>query len=267
MHAALAVLLTLGIVSGGQSSDVVSRVGARRVAISLTFSGERVFLHGQPAPGAQQILAVIEGPGLGRKRIMRQGRIAFFWLGVKQYKIKNAPGLHLVNVHCPVCNGMEPCDHRTDLDEWNLLLADSGQIVGPGALGRQVRLTDRGGGAVGSEEVGRALRGFWDLQASRGLYSVRENAIRVNPQGLFYHAFDLPTGAPEGRYRITTYFAREGRIVGVSENELLVRKSGPVAWMTRLAERSGAIYGGLSVAIAVLAGVLANAVFRRGDRH
>lgn len=243
-----------------------TEVSTRRVMISLSFSGETVFLHGTAPPHTDIIVSVLEGPSGGPLRLMQKGRRAIFWLGVRQYRLSGVPGVYLVNVSCPQGNGLAPCPHPVDLAALNAAIGPSGSLVGPEALLGRAHLEPLSG-TLAPGELGRVMAGFWKLQASRGLYAVRANAIRLNKEGVFYHTFDVPTRAPEGKYVIHTYFLSNGRLIGVEQNELFVRQGGFVSWISRLAERNAAWYGVLTVLIALSAGWIAGALFKRGGGH
>ena len=94
---------------------------------------------------------------------------------------------------------------------------------------------------------------------------VRKNF--VNKLDLFIDAGDLPAEAPEGKYSILTHFLRDDTLVAVTRNDLFVRQSGLIAWLSRLAERHAMTYGGFTVAIALLAGFLAGSLFKGGAKH
>ncbi len=263
---ALALLLLVLATPPLPAQPTSTGVSTRRVMISLSFSGETVFLFGNAPPGTDSIVAVMEGPSAGPIRLMEKGRVALFWLGVRQYRMSGAPGVYLVNASCPLCNGLAACTHELDLASLNTSLGRSGFLVGPEAvLGRTSLECLSGEMAPG--EVLRVVHGFWELQASRGLYAVRNNAVRLNAEGVFYHTFDVPTKAPEGKYLIRTYFLSKGRLMGVEQNELFVRQGGFVSWISRLAARDAAWYGVLTVLIAVSAGWIAGALFKRGGGH
>lgn len=237
-----------------------------RVAISATFSGEEVFLYGHAPEGTQQVVAVLEGPPAGHVRLMKKGRVALFWLGVRQYSLGGVPGLYLVNLSCPICQGLARCRHADDHDILAPLAARLGYPLGPPSISRRGELECLSG-PLETGEAERAFQGYWDLQSGRGLFHVAPNAIRLNPQGAYYHRFMLPSQAPDGRYTVTTTFLGESGPIGRDVSNLFVRKSGVVAWMTRLAERHAAVYGAFSIVIAVAAGWLAGVLFRRGGGH
>ena len=240
----------------------VTGLDVRRVEVSYAFSGRSVFLYGRAPEGTRRILAVIEGPPAGTIRLMEKGRVALFWLGVRQYGLGQVPGLYLINVSCPVCNGLQSCRHAGLLEACNRLLAPLDLAAGSPEIAARARLSSLSG-PLRKGEAERVLEGFWTLEESRGLYGVRTNAIRLSPQGVYYHTFQLPAAAPEGRYRITTSFLSDSEVLGVKTNELFVRQTGIVEWLTRLADRRPVLYGAFTVLVALAAGWTAGTLFGR----
>ncbi|MFI5340070.1 MAG: TIGR02186 family protein [Candidatus Methylomirabilales bacterium] len=260
------LVLAAALPTAAQDQTPSAQVQTRRVTISLTFSGQDVFLFGRVMPGTQRILAVMEGPPAGEVRLMEQGRVGPIWMGVRQYRLTGVPALYLVNVTGPLCDGSLMCANAVTRAAWDALPNLAEPLLGLDAIRARARVATVSGG-LAAGEAERVLDGFWQLQARRDLYVMRGYAIRMNPDGVFYHRFMLPTQAPEGKYRITTYFLAGDRILGTAENELFLRKSGFVAWLSRLAERQAFSYGVFTVLIAVTAGWLAGAVFKRGGGH
>jgi hypothetical protein len=243
-----------------------ARIEVRRVEVSYTFSGRDLFLYGRTPAGTRHVVVVMEGPPAGPVRLMEKGRVVVFWLGVRQYRLTGAPGLYLVNVSCPICNGFEPCHHTGALEAVNRLLAPLGLLAGPEEVAARTRLESLSSPLRKGEEEG-VLAGFWDLQTKRGLYGVRTNGIRLNAEGDFYHSFRLPASAPDGLYSVTTYLIGEDRVLGVETNELFLRKTGMVDWLSGLADRRPLLYGAFTVLIAVASGWIAGTLFGRGGGH
>jgi hypothetical protein len=266
MSGALAIVLTILGAAPQVIPDTAARVATRRVPISYSFSGHQVFLYGQLPPGSNGVFAVMEGPPAGEIRLMQRGRVVLFWMGVRQYELAHAPGLYLVNLHCPLCNGQGVCPHAADLEAVNRALGSAAEPVGPEAIRAKTTLTVLNGEPREGEDR-EVIEGFWKLQESHGLYGLNPNAIRVTKDGVLYHVFDLPAEAPEGKYRILTHFLRDDTLVAVARNDLFVRQSGGIAWLSRLAERHALTYGGFTVAIALLAGFLAGSLFKGGAKH
>jgi hypothetical protein len=266
MSGTLALVLALLGAAPPALPESSTRVATRRVPISYSFSGHQVFLYGQLPPGSNGVFAVMEGPSAGETRLMRKGKVVFFWMGVRQYELAHAPGLYLVNLHCPEANRQGECSRPLDLGTINRALGSATDPVGPEAILARTTLEVLNGDPEEGEHA-RVVEGFWKLQESHGLYGLHENAIRVTEDGMLYHVFDLPAEAPEGKYRILTHFLRDDTLVAVVRNDLFVRQSGLIAWLSRLADRHAMTYGGFTVAIALLAGFIAGSLFKGGGKH
>jgi hypothetical protein len=209
----------------------------------------------------------MQGPGRGAVRLMEKGRVVIFWMGIRQYSLAHVPGLYLVNMHCPTCNGVGVCEHAPDLEALNESLGTSSEPIGRSAIRARAVLHTLEGEEASPEELETVVEGYWELQEGRGLYGVKQNAIRITADGTLYHVFSLPTEAPEGKYQITTHFLKNGTLVAVARNDLFVRQSGLINWLSRLAERHAMTYGAFTVAIALAAGFLAGTIFKRGAKH
>jgi hypothetical protein len=195
---------------------------------------------------------------------MEKGRVAVFWLGVRQYQLDDVPGVYLVNLSCPLCNGLSSCPHDDALAVCNLRLGGGRPRLGADALWVRGTLASLSG-PLASGEAARVLAGFWSLQAERGLFGIRTNAIRISASGAFYHDFAIPPGAPEGRYHVTTYFLGDDGLLATRENEVFVRKTSVMFWLSRFAERRSLRYGVFAVAVALAAGWVAGTLFKRSS--
>jgi hypothetical protein len=259
------VLAAVGAVGTvGPPPVASSQVEVRRVEVSFAFAGRDVFLFGHVPNGTTRVASVMEGPAAGVVRLMKKGRVGPFWLGTRQYRLEGVPGVYLVNLSCPLCNGLTDCHHPGALEACNRLLAADDQGLGPDALWSAASLTCLSG-RLDKQEAETALAGFWSLQEERGLFGVRTNAIRISPAGIFYHQFALPAGAPEGRYRITTYFFSDDGLLAIRHNEVFVRKASVLFWLSRLAERRALLYGMFAVFVALAAGWMAGTLFKRSS--
>ncbi len=266
-----ALLLTLVILVAGAAASSAEemdpiQVDVRRVRISLGFAGQQIFLFGKAPAGTDRVVVLLEAPACGPVRLMEKGRVGPFWLGVRQFRVENVPGLYLVHLSCPGGNVLHPCPERDPLPTVNRGLESGGGVVGPEAIATRAKVEVLSGEA-GPEARREVLNGLWALQERRGLYGVHPNSVRLNGAGRYYCTCRLPAAAPEGKYSATVYFLGEGRVLGGATEDLFVRRSGLVAWLSRLARHHAAAYGGITVLIALGAGWFAGAIFRKETRH
>jgi hypothetical protein len=251
---------------GTRAASSSSFVETRRVNVSLAFSGQQVFLYGRAPEGTVRVVSVMEGPTGPPVRLLQKGRVALFWLGVRQYRLGGLPGLYLVDANCPLCNRVSGCPHTPKEEEWNRVLAASGSAAGRDAMHERAVIESLSG-PLHEGEAETVLDGYWDLQARRGLFAVNGSAVRLAATRAYYHTFELPPQSPDGRYLISTYFLSGDALLGSEQNELFVRKVGLIATLSRLAERRPGLYGAVTVLIAIAAGWLAGTLFRRGGGH
>ncbi|GEM_PF-1313362 len=267
---ALLVLLVLVVLTAGaataQNGGERLQVDVRRVRVSLGFSGQKVFIFGHVPEGTRRVVTVIEAPGRGPVRLMEKGRVGPFWLGVRQYAVSGLPGLYLVELSCPGGNVLRECPEEDPLGAANRELAAVGVMVGPEAIVSRASVEVLQGGG-GARDLERLLDGLWELESSLGLWGVDPNRIRLNDEGMYYFEARLPAHAPEGKYTITSWFLGLPAGPRSASSELFVRRWGLVAWLSRLAARHPWIYALITVGIALAAGWLAGAVFRRRTDH
>jgi len=262
------VLFALGFPARVTAVDAgpLLRVDVRRVRISLGFAGQQIFIFGEVPSGTLRVVSVVEAPPAGPVRLMREGRVGPFWLGVDQYAVTGVPALYLVSISCPGGNVTRPCPEQDPLARAADVLGKSGIMVGPAEIERRARVTVLGG--KGAEEGKQdLLEGFWMLEESRGLYAVNGNGIFLGPDGKYFYRATVPASAPEATYSITTYFLGQDSMIDAARVELFVCRQGLVAWLARLAERRAYLYGGITVLIALAAGLFVGTVFRRGGHH
>jgi len=262
----LGLALGLPLQAAAVDAGPLLRVDVRRVRISLGFAGQQIFIYGQVPPGTQRVVSVVEAPPAGPVRLMRKGRVGPFWLGVDQYAVEDVPGLYLVNISCPGGNVTRPCPDNDSLALVNAILEKSDIIVGPAEISRRAQIEVLRGEDTEGKRSG-LLEGFWTLEASRGLYRVNGNGIYLGPEGKYFYRATVPASAPEATYSVTTYFLGGDAMIDAARVELFVCRQGMVAWLARLAERRAYLYGGITVLIALAAGLFVGTVFRRGGHH
>jgi uncharacterized protein (TIGR02186 family) len=96
-----------------------------------------------------------------------------------------------------------------------------------------------------------------------GRYGVLEGKVSVLSGQLFRADLYLPANLPTGFYKIEVMLVRDGDVKSIQSTPLLVTKSGIGAEVYDMAYTYPALYGVLAIVIAVVAGLGANAAFRK----
>ncbi|MEW5725200.1 MAG: TIGR02186 family protein, partial [Thermodesulfobacteriota bacterium] len=106
--------------------------------------------------------------------------------------------------------------------------------------------------------------GFIRLKEKENLYKIAENRIQITKGRLFDHYFTFPDKAKEGDYVIESFTVKNGEVIGSSTDIVKVRKVGLTAWLYRLSQTQGVLYGIMAVVIALAAGLLVGIIFKGG---
>lgn len=228
---------------------IVLGLSQDEVAITATFDGSSILIFGAvsrdaPIPQASDldVIITVTGPP-GPVDVRRKAREVGIWVNVDAVRLSRAPSFYAVASTAPVTDilsAVEDLRHRITLD----------QVVR----------------TVGASETAPDVENFTDalvrIRAAENLYQIREGAVSLDQQTLFRTAIELPANLVEGAYRTRIFLLRERQIIDTFETEIDVRKVGLERWLYTLAHRQPLTYGLISLALAIVAGWGASAVFR-----
>lgn len=225
----------------------------KKVIMGIGFGGETVSFKGTlPQPGTTVIVQVKSenNPSL---KLVRKGRVVFFWMSVKQFEVSHVPFLYKV-----FSSG-----NLTDILNKNLKKELN---IGYDALKPNLGLKLLAG-KPSDDDLNVVFDGFLKMKEKAGLYGVRENAIEINKENSSF-MFDLHFSdrAVEGSYAITCWAIKDGVILGETKETIAIEKVGLSHWLTYMAQHHSAIYGIIAVVIAIVVGLLAGFIFKgKGD--
>ncbi len=100
------------------------------------------------------------------------------------------------------------------------------------------------------------------LRRAAGMYFELTGGVKVTEETLFETRIRLPANLVEGDYRARIFLLRDKSVVDVFESSIEVRKVGLERWVYTMAQEQSALYGMLSILVALTAGWLASTVFR-----
>jgi uncharacterized protein (TIGR02186 family) len=219
------------------------------VEMGTFYGGAKVHVEGIAGPG-DNVVVVVRG-SMASEVFNKVGRVGPIWVNTGKVTISAVPTVLLVFSSAPV----SACLNRAALDKYELDAA---------ALKQQMRIETK----VPDEGI---ASDFLMLKAKRRTYRLAGGGIQTrkpSQDGLPYSLeFDLPRSVAPGIYRVNALECRNGEVVENSEVKLKVVEVGFPALVVRLAMQRPAIYGVISVVIAMLAGFgidfLASRLFKR----
>lgn len=230
------------------AEQVVADLSQTRVSITANFDGSEILIFGAvkretPIPPENDlgVIIAVEGPP-EPVTIRRKSKVAGIWVNTASAEIDRAPTFYAVASSAPL----------------SAILSETDDLRHKITTHTAIRAIDTGAG----EELSLFTDALVRIRASEDLYQTRESAILLRAQTLFSTEFTLPANLTEGTYRTRIFLTRDRQVIDTFETGIDVRKVGLERWIYNLAHEKPLIYGLLSLAIAIVAGWSASAVFR-----
>lgn len=253
MRALLLTLAVLGALMAASASaqsneQVIAGLSQNQISITTDFDGSELFIYGAikrfapPPPGDLDVVIVVVGPSrpvVIRKKVRRFG----IWLNGPGVEVDRAPSFYAISTSRPFRDVVS----HTDDQRYRIGLDYAVQLIGE---------TDD---ETYPEDFRRAaIR----LNRAKGLYFEQTGGVTIEQETLFQTRVGLPAQLVEGDYLARIFLVRDNRVVDLHERVIGVRKVGLERWIYTMAQEQAALYGILSIAVALLAGWLASAFFR-----
>ena len=233
--------------------EVVLGLSRDRVAITATFEGSDILIFGAvkrevAIPETQlDVVITVSGP-LQPVTVWRKSHEFGIWINTDMVRLDAAPSFYAVSTTGPlgeVLSATEDLRHRVSIP-------------------RAIR-------SVGAASMADDPEAFIDalirIKRNQDAYQMREGAVAIDEQTLFRTAISLPANLIEGAYKTRIFLTREGRVVARYETVIDVRKVGLERVLFTMSRQQPMLYGLMSLAIAIIAGWGASALFqilRRG---
>lgn len=224
--------------------ELVADLSDHEIAITTGFTGAELLLFGA-IEGDGQIVVTVTGPRQPMT-VRQKERVAGIWINTRSMRFQNVPSFYAVAATGSL-DAIDP-DVRTR------------QEMGLDHLSLRPYLTNRDTPAA---EIRAFREGLIRNQVRSGLYSATTGRISVLSDRLFRTRVSFPANVVTGIYTVSVYYIRNGSPVHAQTTPLRVTKIGVGAYVFRFAHTNSAAYGVFAIVIAILAGWLAAAIFRK----
>ena len=218
-----------------------------RVEVDAGFSGAALTLFGA-VTGAENpsqdvdIIAVINGPE-GDFEVRALEQRGLIWTPGEAYRIENAPRFYATSATRPIAD-IAPLPDQANYE------------IGVDNIGAVDLFAD-------AEAKHPYNAAFLDTLEERGQYRDAVGAVSFLKGALFKIDAALPATTPVGDYLVTVFLYRDGVLISRDSASLRVNKVGVERRIYDLAHGRPILYGLLCVAVSLLAGWIAGAVFRK----
>ena len=234
---------------------VEADVSSRAIAITSAFTGTEIVVFGsvlnsrQPSAeaGYYDVIVVLEGvpePVVAR----RKSNVAGLWVNTDAFDFESAPSYYAIASTRPI----------EEIADESFLEAH--------AIGLDyIRLSPAARSVIRAEPA--EIKSFKEAVVRRreqdGLYLKADYAVIFIGKSLFRASIALPAHVPVGPLTARVYLFREGEVLSTFQQRVRLEREGVELWIYWFAMRHPALYGLFTVMIAVIAGLLASAAFRR----
>jgi uncharacterized protein (TIGR02186 family) len=228
------------------SSAVSTQASPAHVDISLFYHGAPIEITGQGNPGEEVIVKVTAAPeAIHLKYKGKAGGI--FWMKLGTLIFDNLPGTYLLATSGSIDNILSSAEQEKE-------------AVGLKALQKQAKIK----ADDGELPAGDWFQEFIDFKRGEKLYSLQEGAVKVAANGTYQYTLNWPYQAPPGTYTVETITAKNGQVTGRSEAAITVQMTGIVAKLEEMSTNNRAMYGILSILVALAAGFGVGMIFKKG---
>ena len=250
MLAALRLLVTALLLAPQMvgAESLVSSLSDEAIEITSSFTGSRIVVFGVVRdeqedvvdPG-YEIAVVVQGPET-EITARRKDRIFGLWINAASQDFFKVPSYYVV--------------HMSE----NFSLAASEELVAQYKLGLANLNFVR---SAYSPEARQFADAVIDIRQREGLFVERPDAVAFLAPNVFRTTFFLPAVIPVGTYRVSVFLFREEKLLAAKTQNLAIAKTGISDSIARFAKAQGALYGIMTVGLALFIGWFAGVVFRR----
>lgn len=237
-----ALVLYSNVANAAEEEPLVADLSEHFIDITAGFTGARILLFGA-IEGEGRIVVIVRGPP-NDMTVRRKEQVAGLWINRQEVHFATVPSFYHVLSGEPL-NAWLSADMRRNYE------------IGTDFLDiRPIGAESPAEGAAFREALIRNLRRIERFGEHAG-------SVKIISGKLFRADLYLPANVPTGYYNVEVMLIQNGRVKSIRATPLHVNKAGIEEQVYLMAYEYPALYGIAAIVIAVLAGLLANAAFRK----
>lgn len=242
---ALLLAALIGQPAAAQASGFIADLSHHLIGITTAFTGSNVLLFGALDEAGGDVVVVVRGPDTAAT-VRRKSRIGPVWLNTDELTFADVPAFYAVAASGPLASIAEADEQRRfriGTDQLELRVAE--------ADGRS------------AAELAEFRAALVRTKTREELYAPTVAPVRFLGEKLFRTTLAFPANVPPGNYQIEVMQLRDRVVVGAQTSVLVISKVGLEAEIFDAARSRPALYGLVSVILAVGAGWTAGAFFKK----
>lgn len=236
------------------TESVEADISTRAVSITSNFSGTEIVIFGAVEESRQEtaeagiydIVVVVEGthePIVVR----RKSNVAGLWINTESLEFPSVPSYYAIASTRPIEEIADPSvlrDEKIGLSHAPMAFRNNTQ-------------------KLSEEQINRFRDAIIRIKRDDGLFQRKPYGVAFIGRSLFRTTIDLPANVPIGPLRTKVYLFRGGELLANYEAQVTLQRARLEEFLHSFAFESPLLYGLMSVAIAVIAGLAASIFFRR----
>jgi uncharacterized protein (TIGR02186 family) len=232
--------------ASASAEELVADLSDHLIEVTMGFEGAELLLFGSVEEEGE-VIVLVHGPREDIT-IRRKDQIGGIWMNRSEMTFANIPAFYEVMVSRKP-NGWlhESVQERHQIGVDNLRLPLAPEYVS----------------AAGTADAKAFREALIRRKQALGHYAEGFGEVRMLSPRLFRTDVTFPTNVPVGNYTVEVFLIKNGEVVGAQTTPLYIRKTGVLAEIFFFAYENAAAYGVLAIIFAVLAGLGANAAFRK----
>ena len=220
------------------------------ITIDFFYHGSTVSVRGEADPNTDLIIKITSPEG--HQVLKQKGKVAgMLWMNVGQLKFENTPNFYELYS----TKKLEDILSREEQDKY---------VIGYPALERHVEISP----LANEQEKTRWFDEFVKFKENSNVYSASSGKITTthtdNGRQQYFILTEWPYQAQPGDYLVTVYAVKDNKVVEQATSNVKVEQIGVVKSLAGLAKDAPAIYGFLSIGVALGAGFGVSMVFKKG---
>lgn len=248
------IILTLFILqfafAGAASAMLTIKANHNDIKIDFFYHGSTVSVSGEANSGADLIIKITAPEG--RQSLRKKGKVGgMLWMNVGNLQFEHMPNLYFV--------------HSTkNIDEILAPGETDSYVIGYPALKKHVEILP----AADENEKSKWFDEFVKFKEYSNLYSTSSGKIstmtKAHGRQEYHILLPWPYQAAPGEYTVTVYAVKDKKVVEEADTRVHVEQVGAIKTLAGVAKNKAALYGILSIGIALGAGFGVGMVFRKG---
>lgn len=247
--ALFAMIVMLGFAQPA-SAMLTATANHDHITIDFFYHGSTVSVRGEADPNTDLIVKIASPEG--HQMLKQKGKVGgVLWMNVGKLTFEQTPNFYEVFSTKKVDDILS----REEMEKY---------VIGYPALGKHVEIAP----VANEQEKAKWFDEFVKFKENSHVYATSFGKITTTTNAAgrqeYYILTDWPYQAEPGDYLVTVYAVKDNKVIEQAQSKVNVEQVGMVKTLATMAKNTPAIYGFLSIGVALGAGFGVSLVFRKG---